>query len=197
MALDRYISGILDSRSSHHCHSLRDFLASLKSTGELLEINQAIDLKHELTALSHRSLREGGPALQFNKTHNKTTLPVIGNLFGTEKRVLKALGVEDINGLKELGRQLAYLQSPKLPTDLNEGSALLKDLKRLAYVNPRTIDNPACQNQVFIGDEVDLSMLPFPTCWPEDVGPLLTFGLVITKGPKQKRQNIGIYRQQP
>lgn len=197
MALERYISEILDSRSSHHCHSLRDFLTQLKTTNDLLEINHAINLKHELTALSHRSLCEGGPALQFNKTNDKSSIPIIGNLFGTEKRVLQALGVEDISGLKNLGRQLAYLQSPKLPTDLNEGSSLFKDLKRLAYVNPRTIKQPPCQQQVFIGDEVDLSMLPLPTCWPEDVGPLLTFGLVITQGPKQKRQNIGIYRQQP
>lgn len=194
---NRLISHGLDSHRSHHVHSLRDFLAQLTDRNDLLQVNQPVDLCHELTAVSRKSLIEHGPALQFNELKSKHSIPVIGNLFGTEQRVLQALGVADKNQLKILGQQLAYLQSPQLPTDLKQSQSLLKQFKRLSFVNPRQVDNPACQNHVLTGDDVDLNLLPLPTCWPDDVSALLTFGLVITRGPRQKRQNIGIYRQQP
>lgn len=197
MDINRLISRGLDSHSSEHIHSLRDFLSALDQSQALLTINQPVDLRHELTALSHKALCEQGPALQFNQLKSDHKMPVIGNLFGTEQRVLKALGVADKTELTQLGQQLAYLQSPQLPTDLQQGQSLLKQFKRLSYVNPRIINKPLCQTRILTGSDVDLNLLPLPTCWPEDVSALLTFGLVITRGPRQKRQNIGIYRQQP
>ena len=197
MDINRLISHGLDSHRSEHIHSLREFLQQLSDNNDLLEVSQAVDLRHELTALSHKSLCQQGPALQFNRLKNNHAMPVIGNLFGTEQRVLQALGVADKNQLTTLGRQLAYLQSPQLPTDLKQGHNLLKHFKRLSYVNPRVVDKPPCQTQVLTGNDVDINLLPLPTCWPEDISALLTFGLVMTKGPRQHRQNIGIYRQQP
>lgn len=197
MDLNRLISHSLDSHRSDHIHSLRDFLQLLSDNDDLLHIHQTVDLRHELTALSHKSLKQQGPALQFNKLSSGHVMPVIGNLFGTEQRVLQALGVTDKAQLTTLGRQLAYLQSPQLPTDLKQSQSLLKQFKRLSYINPRIIDKPTCQTHVLKGDAVDVGLLPMPTCWPKDISALLTFGLVITQGPRQKRQNIGIYRQQP
>jgi len=195
MTLERFIAHALDSHSSEHIHSLRDFLTTLDE--DLLQVNQGVDLKHELIAISHRCLYEQGPALQFNQLKSDHSIPVIANLFGTEARVLKALGVQDKTQLKKLGQQLAYLQSPELPTSLQQGRGLAKNLKRLSYINPRLVEQPPCQTHVIQASDVDLSVLPLPTCWPDDVSALLTFGLVITRGPRQKRQNIGIYRQQP
>ena len=195
MKFERIIAHALDSHSSQHIHSLRDFLSGLGE--DLLQVNQPVDLDYELTAISHRCLKEQGPALQFNQLKSDHGMPVIANLFGTEARVLKALGLKNKAQLKDLGKQLAYLQSPELPTNLKQSHDLAKNFKRLSYINPRLVDEPPCQNNVLKNSDVDLSLLPLPTCWPEDVSALLTFGLVITQGPHQKRQNIGIYRQQP
>lgn len=123
-------------------------------------------------------------------------MPVVGNLYGTESRVAAAIGINDTMELRELGKQLAFLKSPVLPHKMGDVVGKLTQFRKLAHINPLEVDKPACQEVVIEKDDVDLSMLPIQTCWPDDVGKLLTFGLVITKGPHKERLNIGIYRQQ-
>ncbi len=186
----------LDNHSSDCCHSLRDFIGQFNSPSSLLAVDVQVDICHEVTALCHKSLLNQGPALLFNNTGHDSQIPVLGNLYGRTDRVLKALNVSSMDEVRQLGKQLAYFQSPELPRSVQSGKGHLKQLSRLAYVNPRVVPEPACRETVIRGEGVDLHALPIPTCWPEDAGPLITFGMVITQAINQGRQNIGIYRQQ-
>jgi 4-hydroxy-3-polyprenylbenzoate decarboxylase len=121
---------------------------------------------------------------------------VLANLFGTVKRVALGMGEEDPAKLREIGKLLAYLKEPEPPRGLKDAWDKWPVLKQVLNMSPREVRSPACQEVVWEGKDVDLSRLPIQTCWPGDIGPLLTWGLVITKGPHKPRQNLGIYRQQ-
>jgi 4-hydroxy-3-polyprenylbenzoate decarboxylase len=149
----------------------------------------------EITEVCHRSLKQDGPALLFEHPDD-SVIPVVGNLFGSTRRVAQAVGLNNIHDLREIGQQLAFLKTPALPTDLRDAMNKLPQFRKLTHVNPQVIEDPPCQEVVIEGDDVDLSQLPIQTCWPDDAGKLITFGLVVTRGPARPRQNIGIYRQQ-
>ncbi|WP_154222483.1 UbiD family decarboxylase [Marinicella rhabdoformis] len=189
------IAHLLDSHDSGHCHSLREFIGQFNAT-DLMPVDVPVDVCHEVVGLSRKSLINDGPALLFKNTTHDSNMPLLGNLYGAQRRVLKALNVDSLEAVRALGEQLAYFQSPELPQSWQQSGDQLKQLSRLAYVNPRTVAEPACREVILRGDEVDLNLLPVPTCWPEDAGPLITFGMVITQAVNQGRQNIGIYRQQ-
>lgn len=179
---------------------LRDFMAMLEGQGELQKVAAPISAKLEMTALSDRVLRAGGPALWFTKVdgHSVTALT---NLFGTTRRVALGMGAGDIGELRQIGRLLASLKEPEPPKGLKDAGQLLQLAKALWDMKPSTVRKAPCQEEVFAGAEVDLGALPVQTCWPGDVGPLITWGLVVTRGPQsiampRKRQNLGIYRQQ-
>ena len=176
-------------------HSQREFLEKLEQSGDLKRIQIPISPAFEMTEICHRTLKRAGPALLFENP-TEGVLPVVGNLYGTGHRVAAAIGLEDAAALREIGRQLAFLKTPALPDSLGDAMSNLPNFHKLAYVNPKQIDDPPCQEVVIEGDDVDLSMLPVQTCWPDDAGKLITFGLVITQGPHKARHNIGIYRQQ-
>jgi 4-hydroxy-3-polyprenylbenzoate decarboxylase len=178
-----------------HYHDLRSFLALLENQNELKRISLAVDTKLEMTEISDRVLRNQGPALLFeNPSHHK--LPVLTNLFGTVKRIALAMGQENIQGIRELGQLLAFLKEPEPPKGLKDTWQKLPIFKQILNMNPRIVKKGVVQENVLIDDEVDLSKLPIQTCWPGDAAPLITWGLVVTKGPHQQRQNLGIYRQQ-
>ena len=174
---------------------LRDFIAALEQRGELKRIHQAVDPHLEMTEIADRTLRAGGPALLFENPTGHTT-PVLANLFGTEQRVALGMGKETVAALREVGELLAYLRHPDPPTGLRDAWDKAPVLKRVLNMGPRLVKNPACQYHVKQGDEVDLNQLPIQTCWPGDAGPLVTWPLVITRGPNKERQNLGIYRMQ-
>lgn len=176
-------------------HSLREFLQYLEARGELRRVKTPVSPAFEITEICHRTIRQGGPALLFEQP-TEGEFPVVGNLYGTEQRVTAAIGLSDSMALRELGKQLAFLKSPQLPDKMTDVVGKAARFRKLAHINPLVIDQPACQEVVIEKDDVDLSMLPIQTCWPDDVGKLITFGLVITKGPHKERLNIGIYRQQ-
>jgi len=182
------------SRSSGHA-SLRDFLRDLEARGELRRIQQEIDPRLEITEICYRTLKAGGPALLFQQPKG-SAIPVLGNLFGTTRRVARAMGAESVEGLREVGRMLAFLRSPEIPGSLGEALHSLPAFGRLRDLNPRVVRNAPCRENVIAGPDVDLGVLPVQTCWPEDAGPLITWGMVITRGPRKQRQNLGIYRQQ-
>lgn len=175
---------------------LRDFIAQLERDGELRRVSMGVSPQLEMTEICHRTLRRGGPALLFEKPTRFTT-PVLGNLFGTPLRVARAMGASDPAELRDVGELLASLKEPGAPAGLRDALGKVGQLKTALWdMSPRQVRGAACQEIVWEGDQVDLGRLPVQTCWPGDAGPLITWGLVITKGPAKKRQNLGIYRQQ-
>ncbi len=174
---------------------LRDFIQALEQDGELVRIKKKVDPYLEITEISDRTLRAGGPALLFEQA-GETQIPLLANLFGTENRVARALGEVEANALREVGKLLAFLKEPEPPKGFKEALSTLPIYRKILDMSPKVVKNPVCQQIVYKGDEVDLSMLPIQTCWPGDAGPLITWGLVTTRGPHKERQNMGIYRQQ-
>jgi len=174
---------------------LRDFLAKLKKLDELKEINTPISPVLEMTEICDRTLRANGPALLFTQP-TSFTMPVLGNLFGSTRRVALGMGVEDISELRKIGHVLASLKEPEPPKGFKDILGLGSLIKAVWDMAPKEVRSAACQTIVLEGAQVDLGQLPIQHCWPGDVAPLITWGLVITKGPHKKRQNLGIYRQQ-
>ena len=174
---------------------LRDFIALLERRGELKRITVEVDPRLEMTEICDRTLRAGGPALLFERPKGHR-VPVLANLFGTPERVALAMGEETVGALREVGRLLAMLRQPDPPAGMKDAWSKLPLFKRVLDMAPRELARGACQESVLDGDAVDLGALPVQPCWPGDAGPLITWGLTITRGPEQPRQNLGIYRQQ-
>jgi 4-hydroxy-3-polyprenylbenzoate decarboxylase len=178
-----------------HYADLRDFLAQLERMGELKRVAAEVSPRLEMTEICDRALKAGGPALLFERPAGHS-MPVLGNLFGTVRRVALAMGVEGTAALREIGRLLAYLREPDPPKGLREVWEKLPILKQVLNMQPKELGSGPCQEIVWEGKDVDLSRLPVQTCWPGDAGPLITWGLTVTRGPLKARQNLGIYRQQ-
>ncbi|GAB3627765.1 3-octaprenyl-4-hydroxybenzoate carboxy-lyase [Pandoraea terrae] len=180
-------------------HDLRDFAAQLERSGQLRRIDTPVSPVLEMTALADRVLKAGGPALWFEQPTGHD-MPVLANLFGTPERVALGMGVEDgsdaFGSLRDIGRLLSALKEPEPPRGLKDAGKLLGMAKAVWDMAPKEVSSPPCQEIVWEGNDVDLARLPIQTCWPGDAAPLITWGLVITKGPHRKRQNLGIYRQQ-
>jgi len=174
---------------------LRDFLAHLEETGQLKRIAQEIDPVLEMTEISDRTLKAGGPALLFENPKG-FSMPVLTNLFGTTQRVAQGMGQPELGALRQVGRWLAYLKEPEPPKGLRELFDKLPIFKQVLNMPVKRLAKAPCQEVVLSGAEVNLDSIPIQTCWPGDVGPLVTWGLTVTRGPYKKRQNLGIYRQQ-
>lgn len=174
---------------------LRDFIAQLENRNLLKRITYPVSPYLEMTIVSDKVLRAGGPALLF--THPKSSvIPVLTNLFGTTQRVALGMGEETIAALREVGKLLAALKEPEPPTGFKDMFNKLPLLKQALHMAPKYVNSAVCQTHVWEKDDVDLTTLPIQTCWPGDVAPLITWGLVTTKGPHQTRENTGIYRLQ-
>jgi len=176
-------------------HDLRDFVAQLESLNELKRIRPAVSPRLEITEVCDRTLRQGGPALLFEHPTGYD-IPLLGNLFGTARRVALGMGQDSVEALRDVGRFLAYLKEPEPPKGIKDAIEKLPMLKQVFSMSPKVRNKGPCQENVLGGGEVDLARLPVQTCWPEDVGPLITWALVVTRGPHKERQNMGIYRQQ-
>ena len=174
---------------------LRDFIGQLERLGELKRVAVEVSPRLEMTEICDRTLKAGGPALLFERPAGHS-VPVLGNLFGTVRRVALAMGVEDLAALREIGKLLAYLREPDPPAGLRDAWDKLPLLKKVLDMSPKELRSGPCQEIVWQGKDVDLARLPVQTCWPEDAGPLITWGLTVTRGPLKPRQNLGIYRQQ-
>ena len=177
---------------------LRDFLAGLEARGELKRVSATVDPCLEMTEICDRVLKAGGPALLFERPKGHA-MPVLGNLFGTVKRVALGMGVDASDpaaALRELGRLLAALREPEPPRGWKDAWEKLPLLKTVLTMEPRAVSGAPCQEVLVEGPDVDLGRLPVQTCWPGDAAPLITWGLTVTRGPNRRRQNLGIYRQQ-
>ena len=175
-------------------------MAGLERLGELKHITEPVSARLEMTAISDAVLRQSGPALWFRQPSGYK-ISALTNLFGTPKRVALGMGAAEVSDLRDVGRLLASLKEPEPPKGLKDAGKLVGMLKALWDMKPVSVRSAPCQDIRFVGAEVDLATGPVQTCWPEDAGPLITWGLVITRGPQvgaspRLRQNLGIYRQQ-
>ncbi len=198
---------------------LRDFIDLLEQRGQLKRIKQEIDPHLEMTEICDRTLRAQGPALLFEKPKG-SSIPVLGNLFGTPERVALGMGEDSVSALREVGKLLAMLKEPEPPKGMKDAWDKLPIFKQVLNMAPKVLKKAPCQEHILEGNQVDLGKLPIQTCWPGDAGPLITWALVVTKGPTKDRQtvlpgakrdarsapeggatgksriNLGIYRQQ-
>jgi 4-hydroxy-3-polyprenylbenzoate decarboxylase len=174
---------------------LRDFISQLEKQGELKRVAVEVDPRLEMTEICDRVLRAGGPAILFEKPKGQS-IPVLANLFGTPRRVALGMGQDSVAALREVGKLLAYLKEPEPPKGLKDAWDKLPMLRQVLNMAPKVVTSAPCQEVLWEGKDVDLARLPVQTCWPGDAGPLITWGLVVTRGPQRTRQNLGIYRQQ-
>ena len=178
---------------------LRDFMHQLGALGELKKIPTPLSPDLEITELADRVLRAEGPALLIeNPTHEgrRFDMPLLANLFGTPRRVALGMGETSTASLREIGKLLAFLKEPEPPKGLRDAWEKWPVLKQVLNMAPKEVSSPHCQEIVWEGSAADLGRIPVQTCWPGDAGPLITWGLVVTRGPSKPRQNLGIYRQQ-
>ncbi len=178
-----------------HYRDLRDFIDQLERAGELIRVRHPVDPKLEMTEICDRTLRAAGPALLFEQPTG-FEIPVLGNLFGTPQRVAAGMGAESVEALREIGKLLAFLKEPDPPRGMKDAWQKLPLFRKVLDMAPKVLKTAPCQQNILTGQDVDLSRLPIQTCWPGDAGPLITWALVVTRGPNQERQNLGIYRQQ-
>ncbi len=174
---------------------LRDFIAQLEKLGELKRVATPVSPRLEMTEICDRILRAQGPALLF-ETPVGYGIPVLANLFGTPRRVALGMGEENTTALREIGKLLAFLKEPEPPKGLKDAWEKWPVLKQVLNMSPKLVSSAPCQEVVWEGKDVDLGKLPVQHCWPGDIAPLITWGMVVTKGPNKARQNLGIYRQQ-
>jgi 4-hydroxy-3-polyprenylbenzoate decarboxylase len=174
---------------------LRDFIAQLEKEGELKRVKAPVDPYLEITEICDRTLKQGGPALLFENPVG-SQVPLLGNLFGTAHRVAMGMGADSVDELRGIGELLAYLKEPEPPKGMKDAFEKFPVFKQVLNMAPKLIKDPPSQQEIIEGSDIDLGNYPIQTCWPEDAGPLITWALVITKGPYKERQNLGIYRQQ-
>ena len=174
---------------------LRDFIGQLEANGRLCRVTAIVDPYLEMTEICDRTLRAAGPAILFENPKGHS-IPVLGNLFGTPERVAMGMGEDSVAALRDVGKLLAFLKEPDPPKGIKEAWNTLPIFKKVLDMAPKTINKAPCQATILRGSEVDLARYPIQTCWPGDAGPLITWGLVVTRGPHKPRQNMGIYRQQ-
>ena len=174
---------------------LRDFIHQLDARGQLRRIAAEIDPYLEMTEVCDRTLRRAGPALLFERPKGHR-IPVLGNLFGTPERVALGMGEESVGALREVGVLLSQLKEPEPPKGMKDAWDKLPVFRKVLDMAPKVVKGASCQANVLEGAEVDLGDLPVQTCWPGDAGPLITWGLVVTRGPHRARTNLGIYRMQ-
>jgi 4-hydroxy-3-polyprenylbenzoate decarboxylase len=174
---------------------LRSFISYLEQQGELVRISQEVDPDLEMTEISDRTLRAKGPALLFENPKGHS-MPVLCNLFGTPKRVAMGMGQESVAALRDVGELLAFLKQPEPPKDLRDLWDKRHDFKQVLNMPVKSVKKAPCQEVILEGSQVDLGQIPIQTCWPGDAAPLITWPLVITRGPDKERQNLGIYRMQ-
>ena len=182
--------------------SLRDFMARLEAAGRPERVREPVSPKLEMTEIQTRLLAEQGPAVLFENVvrddGGRYEAPVLVNLFGTVERVAWGMDREP-RELREVGETLAFLRQPEPPGGWREALDMLPLLRTVMAMKPKTVSSAPCQEVVLKGDDIDLAMLPIQGCWPGEPAPLITWPLVVTKGPGKKKTddfNLGIYRMQ-
>ncbi len=177
------------------CKDLREFIALLEKEGDLKRIRVEVDPVLEITEISDRTLRAHGPALLFENVKG-SSMPLLANLFGHPRRVAMAMGQQDLQGLRDVGHLLAFLKEPTPPKGWKDLWQNLPAYRQVLNIAPDIKKSAPCRDVIIDEADIDLTKMPIQTCWPGDVAPLVTWPLVITRGPEKERQNLGIYRMQ-
>jgi len=187
--------------------SLRDFIDRLEAAGRLCRVSEPVSSVLELTEIHTRLLAEQGPAVIFEHVlkadGSRSVMPVLTNLFGTVERVAWGMDREP-HELRQVGEMLAFLKQPEPPGGFREALEMVPLLKTVVAMRPRSVSSAPCQEVVLKGTDIDLGRLPVQTCWPDEPAPLITWPLVVTKGPshgskgarREDNFNLGIYRMQ-
>ena len=193
--------------------SLRDFIDRLEADGQLVRVTERVSTDREITEIHRRTLEAGGPAILFENVVKEdgtpSAMPVLVNLFGTVERVARGVTLDGKErrtamDLREVGELLAFLRQPEPPGGLKEALGLLPLAKTVMQMRPKGYGGvlgakAPCQEVVLKGEEVDLDRLPIQTCWPDEAAPLITWPLIVTRGPSGRKEdgyNLGIYRMQ-
>jgi 4-hydroxy-3-polyprenylbenzoate decarboxylase len=188
--------------------SMREFLATLEGERKLVRVTEPVSTVLEMTEIQTRLLATQGPAALFEHAlqpdGRRAEMPALANLFGTVERVAMGVTMEGktrrtARDLREVGELLAFLRQPEPPRGLKEAFDLLPLAKTVMQMRPGRVGRAPCQEVVLEGDAIDLGRLPIQTCWPGEPAPLITWPLIVTKGPSESRQdayNLGIYRMQ-
>ncbi|WP_331828542.1 4-hydroxy-3-polyprenylbenzoate decarboxylase [Candidatus Blochmannia sp. SNP] len=174
---------------------LRDFIKILEYRGDLKRITLPINPDLEITEIADRTIKSGGPALFFENPKGYT-IPVLCNLFGTPNRIALGMGKENILSLRDIGKLLAFLKEPELPTGIHDFFSKIPNFRHILHMPIKRVSTAPCQENVWCNKDVDITHMPIMRCWPKDISPVITWGITITRGPRRKRQNLGIYRQQ-
>lgn len=177
------------------CKDLRSFITILENQKELKNIDVPINPDLEITEISDRTLKSGGPALLFKKPIGYT-MPILCNLFGTINRITLGIGIHKISSLRKIGKLLAFLKEPQFPTGLSDFLSKIPHFRHILHMPTKILNKAVCRENVLQGQDVDITNMPVMRCWPGDVSPVITWGITITQGLKNRRQNLGIYRQQ-
>ncbi len=182
--------------------SLREFIQRLEQAGRLKRVSVPVDPHLEMTEIQTRLLAEQGPAILFEqpvkRDGTRYDMPVLVNLFGTVERVAWGMDREP-DQLRAVGEMLAFLKQPEPPGGWREAMEMFPLVKTVLAMKPKQVGYAPCQDVVLTGDQIDLSKLPIQGCWPGEPAPLITWPLVVTKGPGKLKEddfNLGIYRMQ-
>ena len=171
--------------------SLRDFIKFLEKKDLLVKIKEPVSTELEITEIHRRILHKGGPAILFENViteNGKSEIPVLVNLFGTVQRV--ALGLETTpDKLREIGELLAFLKQPEPPESFKDAIGMIPLVKKMLAMKPKTLKKAPCQEIILPGHDIDLAKLPIQTCWPNEPAPLITWPLIVTRGPSKKGED--------
>ena len=187
--------------------SLREFMERLEREGRLVRVREPVSPNLEITEIQTRLLAEGGPAVLFESVNREGGgtfgMPVLANLFGTVERVAWGMNRAP-EQLREIGEMLAFLRQPEPPGGWRDAVEMLPLLRTVMTMRPKPVTRAPCQEVILKGKDVDLAALPIQTCWPGEPAPLITWPLVVTRGPEADRDggdkrddyNLGVYRMQ-
>ena len=173
--------------------NVQEWIKALEEAGELVRIREQISPRLEITEVSDRAIKAGGPALLFENVESGSGMPVLMNAFGSLERMCMVLGVKSLD---DAGADINDFIEAEAPRGIIQKLKLLPKVKRLSGIFPRIVSSAPCQEKVFQGDDVDLEKLPVLKCWPDDGGPFITLPVVITRHPATGVRNVGMYRMQ-
>ena len=180
--------------------NLREFIDDLDRTGELVRVSEPVSVDREITEIANRCMKScgGGPALLFENVRlldgSRSEFPVAINLFGSYRRMARALGVDEF---ATIAGRIEEIFKMEVPDSLVDKIAMLPKLAEMSKYPPKSVKGRgACQQTVLRGGEVDITRIPHLKCWPEDGGAYITLPLVITRHPVTGVLNAGTYRIQ-
>jgi 4-hydroxy-3-polyprenylbenzoate decarboxylase len=171
---------------------LRDFIKALEKAGQLKRIRAEVDPELEISEITDRVSKQGGPALLFENVRGHE-IPLLINALGSRERMMMALGVSDY---AEITERISELTDVKSPQGLIEKIKMIPRLADIGKMFPKIVKDGPCKERILVDGKFSLLDLPIIKCWPEDGGRFITMPLVFSKNPETGKRNCGMYRMQ-